>query len=713
METERPLSILPSIKCSDCGAEIQISAMGEHVCTSQQKEDEPSQKPKSPVASPITSPSVEKQPSPLPPMKQSLSRPPSRPNRSPLPRIDPSVANKPYFARQELLSPEGSSGSGHRTPRTPHTGRPGRSPVMRSATSPSPRLPREPSQELTGNMDCAFPPFPTARSKSAARVKSPVPDAYYAPRSPMGTGGANVVRKLDTIAPGPFNAPTRSASRSPSENASARAPPAITIDQPPVERAASPIFRSASPVSYERPVSPPARSASPPQAPASPTLSTVSTASTSPGGTNREGRPIPQRPVRPEPLDGFLAMLKSESEAAGQQLSNMTIRSNTFPLPPSKPKSPEPGSVVRSPSAPPNRQRRPTISAPSQSAPSESLPTISTTAPALPPLPTISSAMAPALPPLPSATDVQKHAHPIVHAPSDSASSASSTRSFKSDISPPVSATSSVSMLSSTLGDLTDPSLVVASLQLKSKQTNRLSPEDAFKPSFVAAEQQQSPVSIDERLDSPTEKMDHFPLNPPRASADFPESPVVPGFLPKRPQSPMSATSTPMASPPTEHGFSSRPTSSKRPGTSSKHICRGCSEPIQGKSVKAADGRLTGRYHKHCFVCKTCKSAFATADFYVIDNNPYCEHHYHELNNSLCAHCDRGIEGPYLETQQAQKFHPSCFTCIDCHKPLSDDYFEIAGKVYCEQHAFASAHRQEGLGPKRNMERRTTRFMVM
>ncbi|KAI5242254.1 hypothetical protein E4T43_04910 [Aureobasidium subglaciale] len=728
METERPLSILPSIKCSDCGAEIKISAMGEHVCPAQQDEPAPSstwQKPKSPTTSPftppatspvsppITSPSAAKQRSLLPPMEQSLNRPPSRPARNPLPRIDPNVANKPYTARQEMLSPDGSNSSGRRTPLTPLTGRPGRSPGMRSATSPSPRLPREPSQELTGNMDCAFPPFPTARSKSAARVKSPVPDAYYAPRSPVGNGGAIVSRKLDTIAPGPFNAPTRNSSRSPSSNVGAQAPPAITIDQPPAERAASPIFRSASPVSYERPASPPTRSASPPSpVPASPTLSSASTASV---GTNREGRPIPQRPVRPEPLDGFLAMLKSESEAAGQQLSNMTIRSNTFPLPPSTSKSPELGSVLRSPSAPPTRQRRPTISAPSQSAPGASLPTVSSTGPpALPPLPTISTAVAPALPPLPSAADLQKHAHPIVHAPSDSASSASSAQSFKSDISPPVSASSSVSMLSTTLSDLSDPSLLVPSLQVKSKQINRLSPDDAFKPSFVA-ERQPAPAPFEERLDSPTEKMNHFPVGTPRISreADYPESPVVPGFHVKRPLSPMSTTSTPMASPPTEHGFCSRPTSSKRPGTSSKHICRGCSEPIQGKSVKAADGRLTGRYHKHCFVCKTCKSAFATADFYVIDNNPYCEHHYHELNNSLCAHCDRGIEGPYLETQQTQKFHPSCFTCIDCHKPLSDDYFEIAGKVYCEQHAFASVRQQEGLGPKRNMERRTTRFMVM
>lgn len=558
--------------------------------------------------------------------------------------------------------------------------------MMRSFTSPNPGLPREPSQELSSNMDCAFPPFPKARSTSAARAKSPAGESYFGPRSPVGAGGASVVRRMDTIAPGPFNASARSSSKTPPANASAhRPPPAINVEQPRVERSASPVEMS------------------PPKGSVSPALSQASSTSTVSAGTNREGRPIPQRPVRPEPLDGFLAMLKSESEAAGQALSNMTIRSNTFPLPPTTQQSPD-ITVTRSPSAPPTRQRRPTISAASLSAPPDA------------PFPTISTTAAPEVPPLPAAVGVQKASHPVVHGPSDSASSASSTQSFKSDTSPPASASSSVSMLSSTLGDFSkelDSTLLVPSLQIKSKPANsHLSPEDAFKPTPAVIE----PTPSEERLDSPTEKTDRLPFSSPHAPQpfDLPESPIVPGFLPKRPQSPMSGTSTPMASPPSEHGFPHRSVqSAKRPTTSSKHICRGCSEPIQGKSVKAADGRLTGRYHKHCFVCKTCRSAFATADFYVIDNNPYCEHHYHELNNSLCVHCDRGIEGPYLETQHNQKFHPSCFTCIDCHKTLSDDYFEIAGKVYCEQHAFASVRRQEGLGPKRNMERRTTRFMVM
>lgn len=97
--------------------------------------------------------------------------------------------------------------------------------------------------------------------------------------------------------------------------------------------------------------------------------------------------------------------------------------------------------------------------------------------------------------------------------------------------------------------------------------------------------------------------------------------------------------------------------------TANKGECRGCGELIIGKSVSSADGRLTGRYHRSCFVCRTCRAPFQTADFYVLNNHPFCARHYHELNESLCKTCDRGIEGQYLETELKQKFHPYCFTC--------------------------------------------------
>ena len=101
----------------------------------------------------------------------------------------------------------------------------------------------------------------------------------------------------------------------------------------------------------------------------------------------------------------------------------------------------------------------------------------------------------------------------------------------------------------------------------------------------------------------------------------------------------------------------------RRPTTANKGNCRGCGELIKGKSVSSKDGQLSGRYHRDCFVCKTCRAPFPTADFYVLGNHPYCNRHYHQLNGSLCKQCDRGIEGQYVETDSKQKCHPHCFTC--------------------------------------------------
>lgn len=104
---------------------------------------------------------------------------------------------------------------------------------------------------------------------------------------------------------------------------------------------------------------------------------------------------------------------------------------------------------------------------------------------------------------------------------------------------------------------------------------------------------------------------------------------------------------------------------SRRPAVS-KGPCRGCGEEIFGKSISSADGRLTGRYHKACFVCQDCRKPFESAEFYVHDNLPYCERHYHQRNQSLCPTCDTGIEGPCLETEWHERYHSTCFSCSVC-----------------------------------------------
>ena len=151
-----------------------------------------------------------------------------------------------------------------------------------------------------------------------------------------------------------------------------------------------------------------------------------------------------------------------------------------------------------------------------------------------------------------------------------------------------------------------------------------------------------------------------------------PDSPTVPGLEqgrlspidgPAQQPAPLATRplkrNGPLAPPPLKN---SRPHAPSRKSTN-KGKCRGCDLLITGKSVSSADGRLTGRYHKECFVCWTCKEPFQTADFYVHSNHPYCGRHYHELNDTICPSCDRGIEGQYLQTDSKQKYHPHCFTC--------------------------------------------------
>lgn len=125
-----------------------------------------------------------------------------------------------------------------------------------------------------------------------------------------------------------------------------------------------------------------------------------------------------------------------------------------------------------------------------------------------------------------------------------------------------------------------------------------------------------------------------------------------------------------------------------RDPTAPRGDCKACKLPIKGKSISSADGRLTGKYHKACFVCSTCSEPFTSAEFYVLNDKPYCEQHYHKLNGSLCGSCGRGIEGQYLEDEFEIKYHIGCFRCLDCGRSLSEGYFEVDGKSYCERDAW-------------------------
>ncbi|KAG0131663.1 hypothetical protein HOY82DRAFT_539266 [Tuber indicum] len=208
-------------------------------------------------------------------------------------------------------------------------------------------------------------------------------------------------------------------------------------------------------------------------------------------------------------------------------------------------------------------------------------------------------------------------------------------------------------------------------------------------------------------------------LTEPFLAPDLPQALPPPPPKDKSPRAPPSAPPQPppRTQPPVNEPL---PAPRRRRTTAPKGNCRGCGEAIVGKSISSADGRLTGRYHKACFVCRDCHEPFQSAEFYVLDNSPYCHRHYHKLNHSLCPSCDRGIEGPCLETEMNERFHPNCFRCYDCRCELSGDYFDFNGRPYCERHAFRMVRgMQNGNGnpgasrSPADMGRRKTKLMFM
>lgn len=501
------------------------------------------------------------------------------------------------------MSPDSNRGSAARPPMTPHTGnRHPRSPMKRSMTSPVPRINRPPSMELSSNLDSPFPPFPKTGVRSSSSNSKPKntgmfaqenslmamlhaePETYIGPKSPRTNGGADVLQKMNTIAPGPFDTRRRASSE---EAASQRRSPA---PQPQAQQDPTSLsYISAHPTAAAEVVRDVAPSTE--NSHQSPSLPVPFVAVAPP--TNKEGRPVPQRPVRPEPLDGFLAMLKSETEAATTRSESPKTVLPSSPLPVSRSGATDVSIRIPSEPRPLDGSLRSTPLPPSSLSASPNTTELK-----------IKTALKPSVPPMPPLSTLHPYSHQhTIHTSSDSASSTSSTKSFagsgfRFEMSPPISATSSVSMLSSSSDDGrgVDATPLVRGLQVRNEQSQ---------PQWRAAELEQSvsPALLGETtanmLESPLREI--F-----TTTGRAPESPIVPSFpsppskrpIPSRSGALPSASAIPGGQADLT-GKQQKP-SVRRPGTASKHTCRGCNQPIMGKSVKAADGRLTGRYHKHC-----------------------------------------------------------------------------------------------------------------
>ncbi|KAL8286371.1 hypothetical protein RQP46_004388 [Phenoliferia psychrophenolica] len=150
--------------------------------------------------------------------------------------------------------------------------------------------------------------------------------------------------------------------------------------------------------------------------------------------------------------------------------------------------------------------------------------------------------------------------------------------------------------------------------------------------------------------------------------------------------------------------------------------CRKCETPIEGGAVASSDGKVLGKYHPGCFSCFSCSSPFPNKEFYVFDYKPYCQHHYHELNGSLCTDrkCGDAIEGPCVSlvgeaNGGGGRYHPECFKCTDrsCRIPLLDHHFVVDGFPFCERHAERTPPPSSRTSPAKASGARAKKRMTM
>ncbi|KAI1760441.1 hypothetical protein GGR53DRAFT_81296 [Hypoxylon sp. FL1150] len=621
VEATRQSAFMPTIKCSNCGNQVEISMMGEHICGG------------APPAEPAAPPMPDLLGGAFSSFKTNVF---DKFARSAPPAVDTTAANRAIPRPDQLTPVSASTGSQTISPKTPTHGRPGAGSSGDDYFTPA---------------IASSPRRPGGYGGFAAEPESYEGDSAYGTSPNKST---NVLTRMNTIAPGPFGRP--GAKNALSRNNS-RDQTAESQDD-------------SLQVGY--------------------TLERPGTAGSTSSKNSGSLAPPPPRAPRKNGYEGFGAPRRESDDFAPQPLG-LGKRSETFPEKLLQTNDEVSGVPARAPSAPgirPDRLRTASSGTADWPAPAGDRlqrPSFGAQDALRPPLPRKNSGRPPThgASRQPSNLSDDFGAGNQYHSPTVSQSSSNSGYSHISRPSQASSATSPARSVGSDLGGrrpsgtsgfdaLMDD--LQSSMDAMQPKAQPLSPGDRspVKPEQPGPNSRRAPPEglqldppsfrgRDPKVDSPVRS----PLTP--GSASDRKDPAVQSGLSK--------------SPPT------RPTHDRQPSRS-RGSCKACKKLITGKSISSADGRLTGRYHKACFVCTTCQEPFSSSTFYVLNDQPYCEQHYHKLNGSLCGSCNRGIEGQYLEDESSKKYHPGCFRCGDCGVVLRDGYFDVDGKTYCERDAW-------------------------
>lgn len=111
-------------------------------------------------------------------------------------------------------------------------------------------------------------------------------------------------------------------------------------------------------------------------------------------------------------------------------------------------------------------------------------------------------------------------------------------------------------------------------------------------------------------------------------------------------------------------------------------VCAGCRQRICDEQYLQA---LNTDWHTVCFKCCEC-SASLSHWYYEKEGRLFCKKDYWAKFGELCHGCNDPINTGLIMVAGEQKYHPECFTCLNCRAYIGDgDTYALVerSKLYC------------------------------
>ncbi|XP_020293146.1 actin-binding LIM protein 2 isoform X3 [Pseudomyrmex gracilis] len=115
-----------------------------------------------------------------------------------------------------------------------------------------------------------------------------------------------------------------------------------------------------------------------------------------------------------------------------------------------------------------------------------------------------------------------------------------------------------------------------------------------------------------------------------------------------------------------------------------KTFCQSCKKKCSGEVLRVQDKY----FHIGCFKCAQCNTSLAQGGFFAREGSYYCTKDYRERWGTRCAGCGEYVEGDVVTAGEKHAFHPNCFHCQRCRKPLLGQGTKVSlvqGQALCHR----------------------------